>query len=98
MAETAEVAEIRPLRVLPGGAQAVPEEYVAAGIMAGALVLLWAMRRGLGHDATHVHAGGAAAFTFVAYYLIVTGMIRLLAARLAERGDSPLARAVGFYA
>jgi hypothetical protein len=56
------------------------------------------MRRGLGHDATHVHAGGAAAFTFVAYYLIVTGMIRLLAARLAERGDSPLARAVGFYA
>lgn len=94
----AEVAEVRPLRILPGGAAPQPTEVWAAGIMLGALALLWAMRRGLGHDASHVHIGGAAALAFAAHYLIVTGILRLVAAALAQRSQGPLAEAVAFYA
>lgn len=89
--------KIRPFRVLPGGAEAIPDEWYAAGIMLGALGLLWAMRRNLGAESGHVHIGGTSAIVFLLYYLIVTGLLRVGAGFLAERGDTPLARGFAFY-
>jgi hypothetical protein len=94
----AEVRRLHPLRVLPGGARPVPEEIWVAAIVLGSLGFLWLSRRGLGHDASHVHAGGTAALTFLAYYLIATAFVRLVAAQVAERSEGPLARAIAFFA
>lgn len=88
---------LRPFRVLPGGAQAVPEEWYGAAILAGSMIGLMMIRRA-GATADHSHIGGAAAFTFLFYYLLVTGIVRLAAANLAQRRDSPFARALGFFA
>ncbi len=68
-------ARLRPFRVLPGGAQAIPDEWYAAAVMLGALLLLWVLRRNLGHEEGHVHISGTAAIIFVLYYLIVTGIV-----------------------
>lgn len=89
---------LRPFRLLPGGAQAIPEEVYAGGIVAGSLVLLWLMRRNLGNESSHVHIGGAAAITFLLYYLIVQAVLRVVAGNLADRGDTALARGVAFFA
>ncbi len=96
--DAASAERLHPFRVLPGGRQPVPEEWVAAAIMGGALLFLWIARRNLGEDSAHVHVGGTAALVFTAYYLIVTGLLRLAAARLADRGDTPIARGFAFFA
>lgn len=93
----AEQETVHPFRVLPGGRPATPEEWWVAGVMLAALAFLTFGRRQLGHDATHVHAGGAGALTFLAYYLLATAVVRLAAAALADR-DGPFARAVAFFA
>jgi hypothetical protein len=94
----AEVRALHPFRVIPGGARPVPEEVWVAAIILGALGFLWISRRGLGHDASHVHAGGTAALVFLAYYLIATAFVRLAAAKVAERSEGPFARALAFFA
>lgn len=91
-----EVRSIRPLRILPGGAEAIPDEWYAGGIMLGALGVLWMLRRGLGTE-NHVHIGGTSAVVFLLYFLIVTGLLRVAAGFIAERGDTPFARAFAFY-
>lgn len=96
--ETTAGGRLRPFRVLPGGASAIPEEYYAAAILGGAILGLVFLRK-TGSDAEHVHIGGASALVVLFYYLIVTALVRLIAANLAaKRGDTPLARAVGFFA
>lgn len=92
------VGNLRILRAIPGGAAALPEEAYAAAVLFGALGLLWAMRRNLGQENGHVHIGGTAAIVFLLFYLIATGVIRVLASNLAARGDSSLARGVAFFA
>jgi len=90
---------IRPFRLLPGGAQAIPTEVYAGSIVTGAIVLLWLMRRNLSNESSHVHVGGSAAITFALYYLIVTAVLRVVAGNLADRNpNSPVTQAVAFFA
>ena len=65
--------------------------------MGGSLLALVMIRKGLGNEAAHVHVGGSAAIVFLLYYLIVTAIVRIAAGNLAGR-DTPLARAVAFFA
>lgn len=89
--------ELRPFRILPGGASAIPEEVYAAGIMLASLAGLWLIRRNLGPEGRTM-ASGTAAIVFLFYYLIVTAVVRIAASNLADRGDTPLARGFAFYA
>lgn len=92
-------ARVRPFRLIPGGAQAVPTEVYAGSIVLGSLLLLWLMRRNLSNESSHVHVGGSAAITFLLYFLIVQALIRVVAGNLADkRPDSPLSEAVAFFA
>lgn len=90
---------ISPLRVLPGGAEAIPDEWYAAVVMLGALGLLWAIRRKMGQDAAHVHVGGTAAIVFLLYFIIVTGLLRISLDFFTDGGkrDNPFTRGVAFY-
>lgn len=89
---------LRPFRLLPGGAQAIPEEVYAGSIVLGSLLVLWLMRRNLSNESAHVHVGGSAAITFLLYYLILTAILRVIAGNLADRGDTSFARGVAFFA
>jgi hypothetical protein len=90
---------LRPFRLLPGGEQAVPTEFYAGSIVAASLLLLILIRRNLSNEASHVHVGGAAAITFLLYYLIVQALIRVVTGNLAERyPNSPVTEAVAFFA
>jgi hypothetical protein len=88
---------LRPFRIIPGGASAIPEEAYAAGILALSIVGLWAIRRNLGPEGRTM-ASGTAAIVFLFYYLIVTAIVRVAASNLAERGDTALARGFAFFA
>lgn len=91
---------LRPFRLLPGGAGAIPEEAYAGGIVLGSLVLLWLMRRNLGNESAHVHVGGSAAIVFFLYFLIATAILRIAAGNLADKlgPDSAFAKGVAFFA
>jgi hypothetical protein len=88
---------LHPLRAIPGGASAIPEEWVAAGIMLGALGGLLLVRKNLGTEGRTI-ASGTAAIVFLMYYLIATALVRLVASNLAHRNDSGIARGVAFFA
>jgi len=90
-------ARIRPFRIIPGGASAIPDEVYAAGILLLSLGGLWFIRRKLGPEGRTM-ASGTAAIVFLFYYLIVTAVVRIAASNLADRGDTPLARGFAFYA
>jgi len=88
---------VRPLRVIPGGASAVPEEWYAAGILLGSLAGLWIIRKQLGTEGRTM-ASGTAALVFLFYYLIATALVRIIASNVAQRADSSFARGFAFYA
>jgi hypothetical protein len=90
-------ATLHPLRAIPGGASAIPEEWVAAGILLGALGGLLLIRKNLGTEGRTI-ASGTAAVTFLLYYLIATALVRLVASNLAHRSDSGLSRGIAFFA
>jgi hypothetical protein len=88
--------QIRPLRVLPGGAQAIPEEYFAAGVLVVALGALWVIRRNLGNEASHVHVGGTAAIVGLLFFLIYTAVTRIAISFAAANGDRDTTATRGF--
>lgn len=88
---------LHPLRAIPGGASAIPEEWYAAGIILVSLGGLYLIRKNLGTEGRTM-ASGTAAFVFLFYYLIVTALVRIAASNLAGRGDTSLARGFAFFA
>lgn len=91
---------LRPFRVLPGGARAVPDEWYAAGVILASLGILWAMRRNLDAEPGHVHVSGTSAIIFLLYYLIVTGLVRVAISAISRGGerDTPATRGLSFFA
>lgn len=88
---------LHPLRALPGGASAVPEEWVAAGILLASLGGLLLIRKNLGTEGRTM-ASGTAAVVFLLYYLIVTALVRIVVGAFAARNDSGLSRGLAFFA
>lgn len=88
---------LHPLRAIPGGASAIPEEWVAAGILLASLGGLFLIRKHLGNEGRTM-ASGTAAVVFVFYYLIVTALVRIVASYMAGKNDSGFARGFAFFA
>lgn len=95
-----EPTPLRPFRIIPGGAAAIREEWVAAAVILGALALLWIMRRNMANEPGHVHVGGTAAIVFLLYYLIATAIIRAFIDFASKGGErnTPVTRGLGFFA
>lgn len=93
-------APLRPFRVLPGGVNAIPDEWYAAAVLIAALLILWAIRRNLGNEPGHVHVGGSAAIIGFLFYLVFTAVTRVGITFAAAGGDrdTSLTRGLGFYA
>lgn len=77
---------IRPFRVIPGGAEAIPEEYYAAGIIFGALALLYLVRRNLGAEGRTM-VSGTAAVVFLLYFILATVLVRTWISLLSAGGE-----------
>lgn len=90
-------SNIHPLHAFPGGASAIPEEWVAAGIMLGSLGALFLIHKKLGNEGRTM-ASGTAAVVFLFYYLIATALVRIVASNLAGHGDNGVSRGFAFYA
>lgn len=93
-------ASISPLRIIPGGADAIPDEWYAAGVLIAALGTLWIIRRNFGNEAGHVHVGGTSAIVGFLFFLIFTAVTRVGIGFASAHGDRDTAatRGLGFYA
>ena len=89
------VAErVTPLKALPGGERPSMEEGSVALLIAGGLVGLFALRKGLkGIGPIQLTGSGIAGAEFLFYLLVVGGMIRTAQATWPE---NPIVKATAF--
>jgi hypothetical protein len=91
--DEAEVRELRPFAVLPGGATPEPEDAAAAGILVGLALLIYLIRRATPHP-DHVHTSAIDAVVVFAMVAIATALWRMLAAWLADEDRGEVANRI----
>jgi hypothetical protein len=86
MAMEADNDGARILRLLPGGESPTEHDAYAGAIVAAALLVIVATRRGLaGGSAGHIHVSALDGIVTAAYVVIALAALKTLAARFAEQ-------------